>query len=240
MIDGIFEHQDSIGGGRDRQRRHPVDDRRAGILHIERPPSPWWRAGPLPRHPAVGQPACADKMVVRATGHRSQAAALVASSDGGTLVRIIPARLTAMRARPHTHAHRPGPCDAQPGARLELRGRATTTPRLRARRQRHGGSDAGRSAWASWPSTAPATRCSSRPTPRRSPARRAWTCSSSWPAHQRAGGRLRPVRDEHQGRARPGVRGLPAGASAASRPSTSASRSARGAGAGWDRATSVT
>ncbi len=59
IIDGVFDHQDSHGGGGlDHRRRHPVDDGRlrpaphrdaAGVA------GPGGR--PVPRHPAVGQPA---------------------------------------------------------------------------------------------------------------------------------------------------------------------------------------
>ena len=47
MIDGTFQHQDSIGGGRpDHQRRHPVDDRRVRASSTSRPrPRSWWPAG---------------------------------------------------------------------------------------------------------------------------------------------------------------------------------------------------
>ena len=64
MIDGTFQHQDSAGGGRrHHQRRHPVDD--SGSRH---PPhratarGPRHLRRPLPRHPAVGEPAVAGQV----------------------------------------------------------------------------------------------------------------------------------------------------------------------------------
>ena len=59
MIDGIFEHQDSNGGGGvitngDTQWMTAG----GGILHIEKPPEELvGQRRPVPRSPALGQPA---------------------------------------------------------------------------------------------------------------------------------------------------------------------------------------
>ena len=92
MIDGTFEHQDSNGGGGvDHERRHPVDDRRrrdpphreaAGVARRQR--------RPVPRDPALGEPAARPEVVGAALpGPRASEVALVSSPDGGALVRVI-------------------------------------------------------------------------------------------------------------------------------------------------------
>src|SRR5262245_27678287 len=58
MIDGVFEHQDSHGGGgsiTDGDTQWMTAG--SGILHIETPPEWLVQSGGLPRHPAVGEPA---------------------------------------------------------------------------------------------------------------------------------------------------------------------------------------
>ena len=59
MIDGTFEHSDSNGGGgRHHQRRHAVDDRRRrDPAHREAAGGARAQRRPVPRLPAVGQPA---------------------------------------------------------------------------------------------------------------------------------------------------------------------------------------
>ena len=59
IIDGVFDHQDSHGGGGtitngDTQWMTAG----SGLLHIEAPPEWLVQAGwPVPRHPALGEPA---------------------------------------------------------------------------------------------------------------------------------------------------------------------------------------
>jgi len=124
MIDGIFEHQDSIGGGGViANGATQWMTAGAGILHIERPPESLVASGGLFHGIQlwVNLPA-ADKMVVpRYQDIGPQAAALVASSDGGTLVRIIAGSVDGHEGPGRTHtpialAH----ATLSPGARLEL------------------------------------------------------------------------------------------------------------------------
>jgi len=124
MIDGIFEQQDSIGGGGViANGATQWMTAGAGILHIERPPESLVASGGLFHGIQlwVNLPA-ADKMVVpRYQDIGPQAAALVASSDGGTLVRIIAGSVDGHEGPGRTHtpialAH----ATLSPGARLEL------------------------------------------------------------------------------------------------------------------------
>ena len=119
MLDGVFEHHDSNGGGGPHhQRRHAVDDRRRRHPAHREAPGVAGRPGrPVPRLPAVGQPAARPEARRAALpGHPRQ--------RGG-------ARLVARRRRPRprdrrrgrrprrpgldVHAHDPRPRDAQPG-----------------------------------------------------------------------------------------------------------------------------
>ena len=145
IIDGIFQHQDSNGGGgTDHQRRHPVDDRR------RRDPAHRGAAGgaggarrPVPRPPAVGQPAGApqDDAAPRTRTSARGEVALLRSPDGGALLRVIAGEVDGHQ-RPGRHAHpdhrwctppsAPGAqAAAAVAARLQRAG-------LRARRRGHG------------------------------------------------------------------------------------------------------
>ena len=130
MIDGIFEHQDSHGGGGvDHRRRHPVDDRRLRASCTSRRP-PEHLVGqrrPVPRRPAVGEPAAdAEDGAPRAT--RTSAAGkvtLLTSPDGGALVRVIAGDVGGHRG-PGRHAHadhagRTRPSPRAPGSTLPWR-----------------------------------------------------------------------------------------------------------------------
>ncbi len=125
MIDGTFVHQDSIGGGGLIENGGTQwMTAGAGILHIERPPEALIASGwPVPRHPAVGEPA-GERQDGRAAlpGHRAR----------GRLARHDPRRRGA-RARhrrirrrhrgPGRHAH-----PRRPGARDRHAGRPARTP----------------------------------------------------------------------------------------------------------------
>ncbi len=124
MIDGIFEHQDSNGGGGvitngDTQWMTAG----AGILHIERPPEHLVASGGLfhglqlwvnlPRTQKWAPPRYQDL--------RAREVALLASPDAGALVRVIAGEIAGHRGpgdtyTPMTMVH----ATVSPGARLEL------------------------------------------------------------------------------------------------------------------------
>jgi redox-sensitive bicupin YhaK (pirin superfamily) len=128
MIDGIFEHQDSNGGGGvitngDTQWMTAG----AGILHIEKPPEHLVASGGLfhgtqlwvnlPRERKWAPPRYQDL--------RASEVGLLASVDAGALVRVIAGELAAHRgpgqtSTPMTYLH----ATLSPGARLELPWRA--------------------------------------------------------------------------------------------------------------------
>jgi quercetin 2,3-dioxygenase len=124
MIDGIFEHQDSTGGGGtitngDTQWMTAG----AGILHIERPPEALVASGGLFHGIQlwVNLPA-ADKWVdPRYQDIRRDRVVLLSSPDGGALVRVIAGNIAGHDGPGITHtpiamAH----ATLAPGARLEL------------------------------------------------------------------------------------------------------------------------
>jgi redox-sensitive bicupin YhaK (pirin superfamily) len=144
MIDGTFQHQDSAGGGGvitngDTQWMTAG----AGILHIEAPPESLVTSGGLFHGIQlwVNLPA-ADKWVPpRYQDIRSGEVALVASPDGGALVRVIAGEVgRARRARVDPYAHGHGP---RHGERRGPTGPALAAgvqrPRLRPGRPRHRG-----------------------------------------------------------------------------------------------------
>ncbi|HZR97997.1 MAG TPA: pirin family protein [Chloroflexota bacterium] len=124
MIDGVFEHQDSQGGGGvitngDTQWMTAG----AGILHIERPPERLVASGGLFHGLQlwVNLPA-RDKLVApRYQDIRGQAVALLRSPDGGALLRLIAGELAGQRGpgatyTPITIVH----ATVQPGAEVDL------------------------------------------------------------------------------------------------------------------------
>jgi redox-sensitive bicupin YhaK (pirin superfamily) len=124
IIDGVFDHQDSHGGGGsitngDTQWMTAG----AGILHIESPPEWLVEKGGLfhgiqlwvnlPRDAKLNSPKYQDL--------RSQEVALVASSDAGALVRVIAGEMAGHRGpgstfTPMTLVH----ATVEPGARLDV------------------------------------------------------------------------------------------------------------------------
>jgi redox-sensitive bicupin YhaK (pirin superfamily) len=92
MIDGIFQHQDSIGGGgiiMDGATQWMTAG--SGILHIERPPESLVVSGGLFHGIQlwVNLPAAAKWTNPRYQDIEPGAAVLLSSADGGTLVRVI-------------------------------------------------------------------------------------------------------------------------------------------------------
>jgi quercetin 2,3-dioxygenase len=124
MIDGTFQHQDSIGGGgliTDGATQWMTAG--AGILHIERPPAELVATGGLFHGIQlwVNLPA-ADKWVPpRYQGIEPHTATLLASADGGALLRVIAGEIGGHKGpgvtyTPISMAH----ATLAPGARLVL------------------------------------------------------------------------------------------------------------------------
>ncbi len=124
MIDGTFQHQDSIGGGgliTNGATQWMTAGK--GILHIERPPDEEVALGGLFHGVQlwVNLPA-ADKMVApRYQDLHADGVTLVSSPDGGALVRVIAGNVAGFDGPGITHtpislAH----VTVQPGARLVL------------------------------------------------------------------------------------------------------------------------
>ena len=128
MIDGIFEHSDSNGGGGvitngDTQWMTAG----AGILHIEKPPEHLVLSGGLFHgfQLWVNLPRSQKWAAPRYQDLRADAVALVASPDGGALLRIIAGDVAGFRGpgstyTPMTQVH----ATLSPGAQLELPWRA--------------------------------------------------------------------------------------------------------------------
>ncbi len=128
MIDGIFEHSDSNGGGGvitngDTQWMTAG----AGILHIEKPPEHLVVSGGLFHgfQLWVNLPRSQKWAAPRYQDLRADAVALVASPDGGALLRIIAGEVAGHRGpgstyTPMTQVH----ATLSPGAELELPWRA--------------------------------------------------------------------------------------------------------------------
>ena len=128
MIDGIFEHSDSNGGGGvitngDTQWMTAG----AGILHIEKPPEHLVMSGGLFHgfQLWVNLPRAQKWAAPRYQDLRADAVALVASPDGGALLRIIAGDVAGFRGpgstyTPMTQVH----ATLSPGAQLELPWRA--------------------------------------------------------------------------------------------------------------------
>jgi redox-sensitive bicupin YhaK (pirin superfamily) len=124
MIDGTFQHQDSIGGGGlITNGATQWMTAGAGILHIERPPDALIASGGLFHGIQlwVNLPA-ADKMVApRYQDIEAEAVALLSSPDGGALVRVVAGEVAGHAGPGITHTpismvH----ATIHPGARLAL------------------------------------------------------------------------------------------------------------------------
>jgi redox-sensitive bicupin YhaK (pirin superfamily) len=128
MIDGTFEHSDSNGGGGvitngDTQWMTAG----AGILHIEKPPEALVASGGLFHgfQLWVNLPAALKWSPPRYQDLRASEVALVSSSDGGTLVRVIAGDVAGYQGpgttySPMTLVH----ATLSPGARLSIPWRA--------------------------------------------------------------------------------------------------------------------
>ena len=184
MIDGIMEHADSNGGGGvitngDTQWMTAG----AGILHIEKPPEHLVMSGGLFHgfQLWVNLPSERKWADPRYQDLRADEVELVASDDGGALLRIIAGEMAGFRGpgttyTPMTQIH----ATISPGAQLSLPWRLTTTDcctcsTVRARSARRGG----RSAWASWRCMDRATSSPCVLTRSRKAAAPAWTCCCS-------------------------------------------------------------
>jgi redox-sensitive bicupin YhaK (pirin superfamily) len=128
MLDGIFEHQDSNGGGGvitngDTQWMTAG----AGILHIEKPPEHLVASGGLFHGTQlwVNLPSAEKWAPPRYQDLRANEVSLLASSDAGALVRVIAGDLGGHRGpgqtyTPMTYVH----ATLAPGAKLDLPWRA--------------------------------------------------------------------------------------------------------------------
>jgi len=106
MIDGIFQHQDSIGGGgiiTDGATQWMTAG--SGILHIERPPESLVVSGGLFHGIQlwVNLPAASKWTDPRYQNIKPDATALLSSPDGGTLVRVIAGEVASHRGPGMTH-----------------------------------------------------------------------------------------------------------------------------------------
>ncbi|MBP2705499.1 pirin family protein [Microbispora sp. RL4-1S] len=124
MIDGVFEHQDSNGGGgtiTDGDTQWMTAG--AGLLHIEKPPEHLVVSGGLFHGIQlwVNLPRAHKFHLPRYQDIRAREAALLASSDGGALLRVIAGELDGhagpgVTFTPITMVH----ATIAPGARLDL------------------------------------------------------------------------------------------------------------------------
>ncbi len=186
IIDGVFRHQDSNGGGGlitngDTQWMTAG----GGILHIEAPPEELVMSGGLFHgfQLWVNLPARLKMTQPRYQDIRAGQVALLTSTDGGALLRVIAGEVDGHAGPGATHTpitlvH----ATVSPGAQVRLRGartstRSATSSRARARSV----PTAARSARASWPSSASASRSRSPPTRRWTARARRWTscCSAA-------------------------------------------------------------
>jgi redox-sensitive bicupin YhaK (pirin superfamily) len=106
MIDGTFLHQDSIGGGGVIQNGATQwMTAGSGILHIERPPESLVLSGGLFHGIQlwVNLPAASKWTDPRYQDIEPDAAALLSSPDGGTLVRVIAGEVAGHRGPGLTH-----------------------------------------------------------------------------------------------------------------------------------------
>ncbi|MEV4292492.1 pirin family protein [Nonomuraea bangladeshensis] len=124
IIDGIFEHQDSAGGGgtiTDGDTQWMTAG--SGLLHIEKPPEHLVVSGGLFHGVQlwVNLPRAHKFHVPRYQDIRGRQSALLASGDGGTLLRVIAGELDGhpgpgVTFTPITMVH----ATLSPGARLDL------------------------------------------------------------------------------------------------------------------------
>ena len=124
MIDGVFDHQDSNGGGgtiTDGDTQWMTAG--GGILHIEAPPEHLVTSGGLFHGMQlwVNLPKVAKMIAPRYQDIRGRAAALLTTPDGGGLIRVIAGEIAGHAGPGSTHtpinlAH----VTLQPGARLDL------------------------------------------------------------------------------------------------------------------------
>ena len=132
MIDGVFRHQDSNGGGGlitngDTQWMTAG----GGILHIEEPPEDLVASGGLFHGLQlwVNLPARLKMTQPRYQDIRAGQVALLTSADGGALLRVISGSSTAMPGRvPRTPRSPWCTPPSRPGRRSACRGRPSTTP----------------------------------------------------------------------------------------------------------------
>ena len=183
MIDGTFQHQDSIGGGGlITNGATQWMTAGAGILHIERPPDALVASGGLFHGIQlwVNLPA-ADKLVPpRYQDIEPRAVTLLSSPDGGALVRVIAGEVAGHRGPGVTHTpitlvhatlsagRPPGPAVA--GGRPTRSSTCWPARHGRARRPAGPHRPAGRPRGRATPSSVAADRAP------RSPARRTSTC----------------------------------------------------------------
>lgn len=124
MIDGIFDHQDSMnGGGRITDGDTQWMTAGAGILHIEAPPESLVMSGGLFHGTQlwVNLPRAAKLSPPKYQDIRGNQSALLTSPDGGALVRIIAGEIAGHRGpgstyTPITLAH----VTVEPGAQVDL------------------------------------------------------------------------------------------------------------------------
>jgi redox-sensitive bicupin YhaK (pirin superfamily) len=124
MIDGVFEHQDSQGGGgviTNGDTQWMTAGR--GILHIERPPEHLVISGGLFHGMQlwVNLPSRSKMVEARYQDIRGQAVALLRSADGGALIRLIAGELDGHAGPGVTHTpitivH----ATIQPGAEVDI------------------------------------------------------------------------------------------------------------------------
>ncbi len=197
IIDGVFRHQDSNGGGGlitngDTQWMTAG----GGILHIEEPPEDLVMSGGLFHgfQLWVNLPSRLKMTQPRYQDIRAGQVALLTSADGGALLRVIAGSLDGHDGSGR-HAH-----PDLAGARDRLawrhgvgsRGRPTSTRSATCWRARaRSGPTGGRSGPGSSRRSASASRSRSRPTPR-SRVRRRRSTSCCWAA-SRSGSRSRPT-----------------------------------------------
>ncbi|MCA2214778.1 pirin family protein [Jidongwangia harbinensis] len=124
MIDGVMDHQDSMGGGgtiTDGDTQWMTAG--GGILHIEAPPERLVTSGGLFHGLQlwVNLPRAAKMIAPKYQDLRGREAALLTTPDGGALIRVIAGEIAGHHGPGSTHtpinlAH----VTLQPGARLDL------------------------------------------------------------------------------------------------------------------------